>query len=69
MDTVEVDGVEYCYEVEAGEHEELESELNIETTDEPHVLVDEIPTAGREEVVVTNDLSWMPFYYIGTNSC
>ncbi|KAL6743945.1 hypothetical protein Aduo_016926 [Ancylostoma duodenale] len=55
--TVEVDGVEYCYEVEAGEHEELEADVNVETSDEPHVLVDEIPTAGREEVVVTNDLS------------
>ncbi|KHJ79618.1 hypothetical protein OESDEN_20730 [Oesophagostomum dentatum] len=54
---VEVDGVEYCYDVESGEHIEIESDLNIVRSNSPHVLVEEIPTADREEIVVTDNLS------------
>ncbi|ETN79005.1 hypothetical protein NECAME_00379 [Necator americanus] len=54
----DADEVEYCYELEADDHEDLESAINIEpSNDESQVLVHDIPTAGREEIVVSDDLS------------
>ncbi|VDM72487.1 unnamed protein product [Strongylus vulgaris] len=56
-ENVVVDGVEYAYEVETGENIEVISDLNIERPGSPHVLVDDIPTADREEIVVTDDMN------------